>query len=504
MKTRISQVETPRRLHLAAAAFAGVLALHMPDASALESLKSYNVKLDETSVSGISSGAFMAVQFGVAHSAIVKGVGATAGGPYFCAETLLNQHMNTRILLSRCMQGDPAFPAIPITPADLDRLIGETEAMADRGDIDPTAHLADQKVWLFHGYNDGLVKQAVSDALYSFYAHYTPTKVFYKDNLPAGHAQVIDYCPQALSNCDCSRTGDEYIKNCAYDSAGKILQHIYGELKPKASRLEGNFVEFAQDEFARDLIGKEGANAISMAGTGYAYIPKSCAAQQPCRVHVALHGCEQYAGKIGDAFLKSAGYNEWADTNDIIVLYPQTTSSYARLGVVNPMGCWDWWGYNQITDSTGNYVTKKGLQISTIKRMLDRLAGGYSGWSSLPTAGPLTASDLTHRQVALHWGAVADSAGANIYRSGSKSGPYARLNAAAPVLGNVYVDATLKPSRTYFYVIKSADATGREVAVSNPLRVTTARRPPPCDPYFSLSQNRSVNREGKTSDLKCR
>ena len=54
-------------------------------AGAGESLPAYNVDLHETTVSGISSGAYMAVHFGVAHSAIVKGVGTTAGGPYLCA-----------------------------------------------------------------------------------------------------------------------------------------------------------------------------------------------------------------------------------------------------------------------------------------------------------------------------------------------------------------------------------------------------------------------------------
>src|ERR1035437_5352289 len=45
-------------------------------------LGAYNVKLDQTSISGISSGAYMAVQFGVANSSIIKGVGVISGGPY--------------------------------------------------------------------------------------------------------------------------------------------------------------------------------------------------------------------------------------------------------------------------------------------------------------------------------------------------------------------------------------------------------------------------------------
>jgi poly(3-hydroxybutyrate) depolymerase len=37
-------------------------------------------------VSGISSGGFMAVQLHVAHSSTVKGAGVLAGGPYYCAQ----------------------------------------------------------------------------------------------------------------------------------------------------------------------------------------------------------------------------------------------------------------------------------------------------------------------------------------------------------------------------------------------------------------------------------
>ncbi len=41
--------------------------------------------IKETSVSGLSSGGFFAVQLQVAHSSIIKGAGIVAGGPYNCA-----------------------------------------------------------------------------------------------------------------------------------------------------------------------------------------------------------------------------------------------------------------------------------------------------------------------------------------------------------------------------------------------------------------------------------
>jgi len=75
-----------QRLALAvacAAAFAGSAGAAPP----LEQV-SAGAKADvgQISVSGISSGGFMAHQFHVAHSAHVMGAGIVAGGPYYCAE----------------------------------------------------------------------------------------------------------------------------------------------------------------------------------------------------------------------------------------------------------------------------------------------------------------------------------------------------------------------------------------------------------------------------------
>ena len=44
------------------------------------------MKAGQVSVSGLSSGAFMAVQFEVAFSRTVTGAGVIAGGPYYCSQ----------------------------------------------------------------------------------------------------------------------------------------------------------------------------------------------------------------------------------------------------------------------------------------------------------------------------------------------------------------------------------------------------------------------------------
>ena len=65
-------------------------------------LKSYNAVIGESSISGISSGAFMAVQFGVAWSSIIKGVGVVVGGPYYCAQASAADFVNGFTLPVAC------------------------------------------------------------------------------------------------------------------------------------------------------------------------------------------------------------------------------------------------------------------------------------------------------------------------------------------------------------------------------------------------------------------
>ena len=117
-------------------------------------------------------------------------------------------------------------------------------------------------------------------------------------------------------------------------------------------------VAFDQTQFAGALSG--------MASAGYVYIPASCqAAAAKCAVHVVFHGCSQSAQEVGNAVYGKLGYNEWADTNGIIVLYPQVNKSTIPF---NPQGCWDWWGYSGL-----NFQTKGGMQPSAVHAMVERL-----------------------------------------------------------------------------------------------------------------------------------
>ena len=66
------------------------LCLASPVLAADPPLASYGIDIQQTSVSGVSSGAAMAVQMHVAYSSIMRGVGVIAGVAYNCADSDIN------------------------------------------------------------------------------------------------------------------------------------------------------------------------------------------------------------------------------------------------------------------------------------------------------------------------------------------------------------------------------------------------------------------------------
>jgi poly(3-hydroxybutyrate) depolymerase len=329
-------------------------------------LPKLNINRTETSVSGLSSGAYMAVQFHVANSSFVKGAGVVAGGPYSCAQD--SQDIATSICsctgIGTCNPGQAA-QSVPA-------LVQATNQRAAQNAIDPTANLASSRIWLFAGSADNVVPPPVMDALETYYKNYLqPANIAFERGIPAQHAMPTD----SFGN-SCSFRGDPYINNCPFDSAGAMLNWIYGSLNPKnTGTLSGQLLSFEQSEFITN------PTAHGMSANGWVYVPQSCAQNATCRVHVAFHGCKQYpdspllsgpGGKFGDTFARHSGYNEWADTNNIVVLYPQANAmnTGTRLPRSNPNGCWDWWGYDD-----ASYAVKNGRQMMAVAHMVNRLAG---------------------------------------------------------------------------------------------------------------------------------
>ncbi|MBC7502806.1 MAG: PHA-depolymerase-like protein [Herminiimonas sp.] len=311
-------------------------------------LPKYNVNFADVSVSGISSGGYMAAQMHVAYSkTIKKGAGIIAGGPVYCSQG------NVGIATGPCM-ADTASRNVPY-------LVSTVNTWSGNGYIDPTSNLAASKVYLFSGTIDSTVRQPVMNDLKSMYQNWVGSaNITYKNNLAAEHSLPTDYYGSA-----CSYNGGAYINNCNFDAAGEILKWIHGALNAKnPGTLSGSFVNFNQKSFW----GNADPTAHGMANDGWAYVPANCAAGQSCKLHVAFHGCKQNVATVGSQFYQNTGYNRWADTNNMIVLYPQATATFA-----NPNGCWDWFGYDDV-----NFPGKSGGQMVAIKTMIDRIASGSS------------------------------------------------------------------------------------------------------------------------------
>jgi poly(3-hydroxybutyrate) depolymerase len=337
-----------RVLALCTALFAAVRAF------AADPLPAHDADVTNITVSGVSAGGYMAVQFHVAHADRVKGVGVIAGGPYYCAlGSLWTAWFN-------CMTPTARAP-LPSVAA----LKAHADALAKAQAIAPPAQLATARVWLFAGTQDRTVAADVVEALRDFYAGYVPAQnIALVRDKPAGHGMVTEDAGVA-----CSATQTPYINDCDYDAAGALLAHTLGPLAARATKESGRVLRFDQAAIASG-----NAYAIGMADSGFAYVPRACETER-CRVHVAFHGCRQSVEAIGEQFVRQAGYNRWADTNRLTVLYPQTIARYG-LGfrsaspsfIYNPRGCWDWWGY-----AGPQYHTRSGAQIRAVKAMVDRL-----------------------------------------------------------------------------------------------------------------------------------
>jgi len=439
-----------------------------PKAKMAPPLGAYGIDIRQTSVSGVSSGGAMAAQMHVSHSSIMRGVGVIAGVTYDCANSSLSTSAQRFIQGLQCLPGnvDYAQQSIARTAA----------AAAVPGAIDdPTANLPRQKVWLFSGYNDGSVRRGAMNTVNTYYRNYAaPGNVFYQTDNRAPHALITNGY-----GGPCLGVNAKYINDCGYDAAGYLLQHIYGYLNPPTSSAAGgSALSFDQREF----VAGGNPKSIGLADTGYVYIPNSCQPATPCHVHIVFHGCKQYAEKIGDGVYRRGGYNQWASTNQIIVLYPQATAS-----TENPEGCFDWWGFNQPL-AASDFARKSGQQISVFRKMLDRLAqGSGSGAGSsgtLETPRHFSIVDRTSRSLAMIWQPNTSAAGFNIYRSTSSAGSFAKIN-GAPIMGASFADGGLNPSTTYYYQISAVDGTGQESPRTTVIPGATASPPVACDPYFS-------------------
>ena len=170
--------------------------------AAISSLGAYNADPAQVSVSGFSSGAFMAQQLGVAYSSRFMGVGVFAGGNY------------------DCWRSGPPGCAYPNTPN-----IGPPIANMNKWSgtlIDPVSNIANQKIYVFIGTNDTVVGPNTADQVVNLYKAFTPSSNIRYDNTnPATHAFPTNIDGPGIHPC-----GGNGVTNCGFDGAGAVLMDL--------------------------------------------------------------------------------------------------------------------------------------------------------------------------------------------------------------------------------------------------------------------------------------
>jgi len=311
-------------------------------------------------VSGVSSGAYMATQLHVSYSSLFAGAGMFAGGPFGCAQGQL------ALALNACTDDT--------LPLDLPALQALTIAAEGAGTVDALSNIKGSPVWLLHGTEDVTVKASVADAAAEFYTA-LGAQVAYNNSMYANHAWL-----SPLGENACTVSQSPYTSNCPdTDMVGAMLAHLLGA-KPNPPRSDwapqGKFVQFSQELYAQAKWGM-GANMISMDETGYLYVPPQCEAMPAkganattCDLFVVLHGCEQCYSIVGRALLDQSFMTQYADANNLLLLFPQTIALSLGLAY-NPEACWDWWGY---LGGDAMYTVKGGYQIEVLVSMVRSLS----------------------------------------------------------------------------------------------------------------------------------
>eukprot|EP01114_Cavostelium_apophysatum_P022299 TRINITY_DN8020_c0_g1_i2.p1 TRINITY_DN8020_c0_g1~~TRINITY_DN8020_c0_g1_i2.p1 ORF type:complete len:323 (+),score=66.60 TRINITY_DN8020_c0_g1_i2:150-1118(+) len=301
----------------------------------------------QISVSGVSAGGYAAVQYHVIYSSSLDGAGIIAGGPYWCAMA------DVVVALTSCM-ADPGM-------IDLELLYAATSYAYELDSIDNPTNLKNSKVYLFSGTEDTIVVPGVMKKLAQYYLNYVDqANIQTVFNISAEHSFVTNSWGH-----DCNFFGSPYINNCNYDAAGALLQHIYGKLEAPQNASTKNIQTIDQTTY---IPTGYTADTAAMEDNGYYYLPSGgCGNSSSCKIHISFHGCNQTLNDIGTTYVEHVGLNDWAETNNIIVLYPQ-----AKKTMLNPQGCFDWWGYTGL-----DYATFLAPQMSAVNSMVEALKSKY-------------------------------------------------------------------------------------------------------------------------------
>ncbi len=295
------------------------------------SLNNFAIDHSKFSISGISSGGFMADQMATIYSSEFSGVGTVAGGFYYCAEDylpakikadsntigasnlflfepsnqIITDTLNPFVILTGVnpgswfapQKGNPIYQAVGVCMGGTKKAKLPTEYLKSNEAshlIDPLFNLRNQKAFIYHGKSDSVLNFKMQDLLKSFFlsvgvkanniavytgsgSHNFPTDR--QDGIPCGKEQV------------------PYVAKCNFDLAGKLLGHLVDNNLVRADfnkdhiYLVDQNINFVNVDKSQE---SEWVTPVpSIAPYGYLYANDKCLNDPvSCHLHIALHGCK--------------------------------------------------------------------------------------------------------------------------------------------------------------------------------------------------------------------
>ena len=201
------------------------------------------------------------------------------------------------------------------------------------GRIDPVADVKDDRIYLFSGKDDHTVVPAIVGSARRFYeALGVPADhILYVADIPAGHAlrhrgqgPGVRLHRQALHRRLRLRPGR--------GAAGADLRDV--EAARRCSRPAPSSCSTSARSHASSS--NHGLSDDGHRLRAAARAPRSAAAA--CTSPSTAAGRTARSSATPSRAIRAIA--RWADTNTLIVLFPQTATT-----PLNPQGCWDWWGY---------------------------------------------------------------------------------------------------------------------------------------------------------------
>ena len=291
-------------------------------------------------VSGHSSGGMMASNHFFAYSGRIAGLGQVESGSYADGRVVGNN----------------------FTFANVSAMVSYAKASAAAGRIAPLDGVARAPIWVMEGGNDTVARQIPAGS-YAFYRRLTAqqSNVVFKVVAGAEHGFATDRTPSCASCQPCGTLG-AMVQECGFDMAQAMLTHLLGPLSPRVSPIASHLMTVNQSSFwPADAVTEQD---IGMDRTAFVYFPAECAAaasggqnKSTCRVHVVcISVATSPPGRpsTGTDIVTYGGFNDWGESNRIIMLYPQHAT----------IACWQGCGRSLPADPVRFSLLQSALSLS--------------------------------------------------------------------------------------------------------------------------------------------